>query len=111
MDSPNLRVGDEERHQAGAALQRHYVDGRLSSEELAERLRQATAARTRAELDALLRDLPPLFEPRSVEGPPPAEAPAPRAAGSTSPAPAGRRRGMPGDLRLHASVYALTMLL
>src|SRR5581483_7138376 len=104
MDSPDLRVGDADRHTAADALQQHYVDGRLSAEELAERLRQATAARTRAELDAILRDLPPLFVPRATEPPATPSAPEPAA-------PAAQRPGMPRDLRAHVTVYALTMLL
>ncbi|HEY7068275.1 MAG TPA: DUF1707 domain-containing protein [Chloroflexota bacterium] len=109
MNSPDLRVGDPERRQTGDMLQQHYVEGRLSAEELAERLRQTTAARTRAELDAILRDLPPLFVPRATEPPPAAAAPAPSAPAPA--APASHRRGVPRDLRAHVTVYALTMLL
>jgi len=101
MDESQLRVGDAERRQAADALQRHYVDGRLTAEELAERVRQATAARTRAELDAVLRDLPPLSAPNTTEAPPLPQATA-----------AARGRGaVPSDLRLHLTLYALTMLL
>ncbi|HLH23272.1 MAG TPA: DUF1707 domain-containing protein [Chloroflexota bacterium] len=101
MDESQLRVGDAERRQATDALQRHYVEGRLTAEELAERVRQATAARTRAELDAVLRDLPTLFAPHTTHPPPAAGAARPPAA----------RGGMPGDLRLHLTLYALRMLL
>jgi hypothetical protein len=101
MSEPQLRVGDAARRGAADALQRHYVDGRLSAEELAERVRQATAARTRAELDAVLHDLPPLFAPGHTESSP---TPA-------TDAPPGRRAGMTGDVRLHLTLYALTMLL
>ena len=41
-------------------LQRHYVEGRLTSEELGERVSQALNARTFGELATLLGDLPPL---------------------------------------------------
>ena len=41
-----------------AELQRHYVAGRLTSEELGERVSSALAARTFGDLAALLHDLP-----------------------------------------------------
>jgi hypothetical protein len=51
-------VGDPERERALTALRRHYVEGRLSSDELEERTAAALAARTRIELRWLQRDLP-----------------------------------------------------
>jgi hypothetical protein len=51
-------VGDFERESASKTLQRHYRDGRLSVEELADRLQLALAARDRAQLRRALRDLP-----------------------------------------------------
>jgi hypothetical protein len=53
-----IRVGDAEREAAAAQLRDHYADGRLTLEELNERLDQAFAAKTRADLSALTRDLP-----------------------------------------------------
>ena len=55
---PGLRAADADRQRVVAELQRHFVDGRLGQEELAERVEAALAARTFGELDALLRDLP-----------------------------------------------------
>src|SRR5262245_33662843 len=66
--SRDLRVGDADRQRVVAELQRHYVEGRLNSDELAERVDTALAARTESDLAALLEDLP---------GPPQPE-PAPR---------------------------------
>ena len=43
-----------------AALERHYADGRLTAEELAERLERVLAARTLGELYAVTSDLPTL---------------------------------------------------
>ena len=100
MSEPHVRVGDAERRETADRLQRHYVDGRLSAEELAERVRQTTAARTRAELDAVLHDLPPLFAPRTTH--PPVDS-------DTAASPG--LWGMPSDVRLHLTLYALTMLL
>ena len=56
--TPDLRAGDEDRRRAVDALQRHYVEGRLSADELSERVSQATSARTLGELQTPLADLP-----------------------------------------------------
>ena len=53
-----LRVGDADRRGAVAELQRHYVDGRLTTDELDERVAQALSARTFGELAIPLNDLP-----------------------------------------------------
>ena len=58
MSEDHLRIGDAEREQAAAALGEHYAAGRLSTEEHAERLDRVWAARTRAALGPLFRDLP-----------------------------------------------------
>jgi len=55
---PDLRASDAEREEVVTLLRDHGAAGRLSVEELDERLDRAYAARTRAELLALLRDLP-----------------------------------------------------
>ncbi len=52
------RVGHPERDRAAVALRRHYVAGRISADELAERLELALAARTRRELRRALLALP-----------------------------------------------------
>jgi len=52
------RVGDPERSRAAQALRRHYVEGRLTEEELADRVEVALAARTRGDLRASLFDMP-----------------------------------------------------
>jgi hypothetical protein len=59
---PEIRTSQEDRSRAVAALQRHYVDGRLTETELGERVKLALAARTYGELDSLFRDLPVLSE-------------------------------------------------
>jgi hypothetical protein len=55
---PTLRVSDRERDEVVTLLRDHAADGRLSPEELDERVERALAARTGSELDALLGDLP-----------------------------------------------------
>jgi hypothetical protein len=54
----NVRVGDAERDATAAQLREHYTAGRLTLDELNQRLDQAFAARTRADLNAVTRDLP-----------------------------------------------------
>jgi Domain of unknown function (DUF1707) len=56
--SPALRASDAERERTATQLREHTAAGRLTTEELAERLDAAYAARTVAELDVLLTDLP-----------------------------------------------------
>lgn len=54
-----VRASDAEREQTVERLGAHYVEGRLDRDEFDERAGAALAARTRDELRALLRDLPP----------------------------------------------------
>jgi hypothetical protein len=56
----DLRVGDTDRQAVIAELQRHFVEGRLTSDELSERVAQALHARTFGELATQLNDLPAL---------------------------------------------------
>ena len=53
-----MRVSDAEREAAATELREHYAAGRLTLEELNERLDKALAARTRADLNGLMTDLP-----------------------------------------------------
>jgi hypothetical protein len=55
---PEVRASDAEREAAAARLRDAAADGRLTFEELTERLDRAYAARTRAELEEVTRDLP-----------------------------------------------------
>lgn len=52
------RVGHPERDRAAVALRRHYLAGRISADELSERLELALAARSRHELRRALATLP-----------------------------------------------------
>jgi len=54
----NIRVGDAERDAVATQLREHYGDGRLTLDELNERLDQTLRARTGADLNAVTRDLP-----------------------------------------------------
>jgi hypothetical protein len=53
-----LRASDADRERAAGSLTRHAQEGRLTAEELEQRLERAYAAKTVAELDELQRDLP-----------------------------------------------------
>jgi hypothetical protein len=53
-----IRVSDAERDQLVEELHEHTVAGRLTAEELEERLGSVYSASTRAELDVLRADLP-----------------------------------------------------
>ena len=69
MNDDRLRIGDAEREQAAAELAEHYVQGRLSTQEHADRLDRVWAARTRAELRSPFRDLPGRYGPVAVSPP------------------------------------------
>jgi hypothetical protein len=64
----NIRVGDVDREAVAGQLREHYADGRLSLDELNERLDQTFAAKTRADLNVVTRDLP--AAPRPLTGMP-----------------------------------------
>jgi DUF1707 SHOCT-like domain len=51
-------AGDRDRERAAAALQDHYVRGRLTLEELSSRTGRVLAARSMAEVRSALSDLP-----------------------------------------------------
>jgi hypothetical protein len=53
-----IRVSDAEREAVAAELREHYAAGRLSTEELNERLDRTFAAKTQGELTTLMHDLP-----------------------------------------------------
>jgi uncharacterized membrane protein YccC len=65
---PALRASDHERDLTVAQLREHYGAGRISSDELDERSDAAFGARTVAELQALLADLPALPAPPPRRG-------------------------------------------
>jgi len=62
----NVRVGDADREATAAQLREHYADGRLTLEELNERLDQTFAAKTKADLNTVMRDLPQTVSPGSA---------------------------------------------
>ena len=53
-----LRVGDAERDEVTTALHEHFAQGRLTRDELDERLTATLSAKTAGDLRAVTRDLP-----------------------------------------------------
>jgi Domain of unknown function (DUF1707)/2TM domain len=53
-----IRASDAERERAVESLRHHYAAGRLTSDELEERIERAYDARTRGDIDNVLYDLP-----------------------------------------------------
>jgi class 3 adenylate cyclase len=78
-----LRASDADRERVAQRLRHDYGVGRLSEEDLSERVEAAYAARTVPELEALTADLPSAGEPRA------------------------RRRGraLDNDFRTHFAIY------
>jgi hypothetical protein len=67
MSPPELRAADADRERTAERLRSAAAEGRISAEELEQRLEVAFAARTESELERLVEDLPA-----------PAQAPPPR---------------------------------
>jgi class 3 adenylate cyclase len=92
-----LRASDADRERTAAALREHFAAGRLSEQELSERITEAYDSQTLAELAGLTLDLP------SADSALPDVAP-------RSSAPAPRRRTKAGralatSVRIHAIIY------
>ena len=62
----DLRIGDAERDAAMTLLREHFVAGRLTFDELTERIDLALVAKTQRQVDRLLADLP--RPPRGARG-------------------------------------------
>jgi hypothetical protein len=54
----DLRIGDAERDAAMSALREHFAAGRLTFDELTDRIDGALTAKTQGQIDALMADLP-----------------------------------------------------
>jgi Domain of unknown function (DUF1707) len=66
-DRPDVRASDEQRDRAAAEIREHFAAGRLTDEELSERVQAAYAARTVGDISALLADLPKLPATRAQQ--------------------------------------------
>src|SRR5260370_28082495 len=89
------RASHADREQVGDALKVAFVQGRLTADELDERIGQALAARTYADLAALTTDLPadPHRVPVPLPPPPPAPVRRPRNPAASFAGKAGTRAG------------------
>jgi hypothetical protein len=63
VDAASFRAGDADRERVAERLRVALEEGRLNLHEYDDRLRQAYAARTYADLDALIADLPGVTPP------------------------------------------------
>jgi len=66
----NMRVSDTDREQVAEQLREHFAAGRLTSEELDERVATALSAKTVGDLRAVMADLPgprPLWQQAEQE--------------------------------------------
>jgi len=70
MDHPAMRASDDERDETVELLRAHMLAGRLSSEEFDDRVGEACRAKTFADLDRAMRELPPRREPAPVPAAP-----------------------------------------
>lgn len=97
-ETPDIRVGHEERERAISALNEHFSAGRLTLHEYEERSARAIDAQIRRDLDLLFADLPPL----------PAKKPSPPAV----PPPEGNKRELPrGAIMALTPFVALTLFI
>src|SRR3712207_2553676 len=85
-----MRASDADRERAADLLRQHYGAGRLSEDELDQRVESAYAARTTGELAELTTDLPAVRTPRST--------------------PARRRSGLETSVRIHLTIYLVVNL-
>jgi hypothetical protein len=95
VDREDLRIGDAERDETTAALREHFAQGRLTREELDERLDLALTARTAGELARVATDLP--APPGRAPGPRPRRTRGPRPYGGALPPLPYERGWMPGQ--------------
>ena len=67
-----IRASDADRDRIAARLREHFAEGRLTQDELEERLSIALSAKTLGDLRAVMTDLP---EPGQMPGPMPGQVP------------------------------------
>jgi hypothetical protein len=68
-DTPQVRASDQEREAVLQRVQQAFAEGRLDDTEFDERMRAALAARTHADLDVLMTDLPAASEAAVARAP------------------------------------------
>lgn len=68
MTNDRIRVSDADRERVTTRLRDHYAEGRLSAEEMEERITAALSAKTAGDLRRVMADLPEP-EPAGLGGP------------------------------------------
>jgi uncharacterized protein DUF1707 len=72
MTDDRIRISDADRERAAARLREHFAQGRLSSEELDERIAAALSAKTVGDVRRIMADLPdPVPAPSQARRSPP----------------------------------------
>ncbi|MGH2884618.1 MAG: DUF1707 SHOCT-like domain-containing protein, partial [Solirubrobacteraceae bacterium] len=66
-EAPDLRVSDQQRDRAAQEIREHFAAGRLTDDELSDRIQAVYNARTEGELKALTADLPKLPATRAEQ--------------------------------------------
>jgi hypothetical protein len=72
----NIRIGDADRESVTSRLREHYAEGRLTAEELDERISATLNAKTFGDLRPIMADLPEPAQPGPI-GPQPGPMPPP----------------------------------
>lgn len=98
-----MNATDADRERAVRDLTRHCGDGRLTLDELEERVAEAYAAETTTELEHALRDLPK--SPTTSPTPVPAVSTVPLPPRRPAAPPAAVKHGAEVALRVHVAVY------
>jgi hypothetical protein len=99
-DTGNLRIGDADRELIAEVLSEHMTDGRITTDELEDRLGALYTSQTRAQARSVLAGLPPLGPSGGQRHedvpvlPDWASAPEPLGSRSPAPMPAGRPNGV-----------------
>ncbi|MEV0129272.1 DUF1707 domain-containing protein [Dactylosporangium sp. NPDC050688] len=93
VDHRHLRASDADRERVAEVLRTSAAEGRLGLDELDERLRAVYAARTYADLEPLLADLPAPSTAVSLEGVPPRPGETPEKSGAVAVMSGFSRRG------------------
>ncbi len=102
----DFRASDAEREAVAAQLREHFAHGRLTLDELQDRLDAAFAARMMSDLDRVISDLPHVSTP-------PASMPAPGGAGPGTEQPGwqgGHKHHRPGPANLAARFATVAMI-
>ncbi|MGN6677650.1 MAG: DUF1707 SHOCT-like domain-containing protein, partial [Streptosporangiaceae bacterium] len=72
MMDDRIRISDADRERVTARLREHFAEGRLTSEELDERISAALSAKTFGDLRKIMADLPDSSPvPPNAKQPPP----------------------------------------